>query len=223
MVQNWAAESAGTIAECLDERDLAYKVVRTYKNEPLPDSRDVDKVIILGCPISIRDYQNHDYLKRLYAFAAEIVRRDRPLLGICYSGQMLARILGAEVTRNPVREIGMYTCRLTDEGASDGLFAGFEREFPVFHWHADTFQVPHGATLLAEGEDCRNQAFRKNNAVAIQFHPEPRPDEVPLWCDEFQDELAEEDKTKAEIVADFNRQAGEIRRLTCLLVENFLR
>lgn len=223
IVQNWAAESAGTIADYLDENDFGYKVIQAYRNEPLPDLSSAEALIVLGSPYSISDYQKYDYLKNLYAFVAGAVRRDLPLLAICFGGQMLAMTLGAEVTRNKVKEIGHYSCRLTDDGSSDRLFAGFDREFTVFHWHVDTFKIPHGATLLAEGDECRNQAFRKNNAVAVQFHLEPRPDEIPRWCDEYQDELAEEKMTKAGVVTEFNRRADEIRRLNYLLIGNFLR
>lgn len=222
IVQNWAEESAGTIAEYLDENKLAYRVIANHDKEPLPDSSDVETVIILGCPYSLSTYRQHNFLKRLYSFTAEVVRRDIPLMGICFGGQMLAQILGAEVKRNETKEIGIYPCRLTDEGATDRLFAGFQKEFDVFHWHADTFAIPHGASHLAEGDECRNQAFRKNNAVAVQFHLEPRADEIPQWCDEYADELTEEGKTKADITEAFNRNADEIRRLNHRLIRNFL-
>ena len=150
------------------------------------------------------------------------MRKDIPVLGICFGGQLLARVLGADVFRNRVREIGQYRVKLTDAGRNDRLFAGLGPELDVFHWHADTFTIPHGATLLATGETCANQAFRKNNAVAVQFHIEPTVDEVPLWCDAYTDELAEEGLTKEDIVTAYRENAERMQALSYRLMQNFL-
>ena len=222
IIQNWAAESAGTIVSYLEENDFPCKVVRTYNEEPLPETGEFGAVIVLGYPHSINDNSHRDFHTRLFGYIAGLVRSDVPLLGICYGAQMLAKVLGARVTQNKVREIGHYTVRLTEAGQTDRLFAGFDKEFEVSHWHNDTFEIPWGAAHLAAGEECRNQAFRKNNAAGVQFHLEPRPDEIPLWCDEYQPELAAENKTKDEVVAAFNRRAEDIKRFNYRLIENFL-
>ncbi|MCX6834574.1 MAG: type 1 glutamine amidotransferase, partial [candidate division Zixibacteria bacterium] len=204
------------------ENNVPFNVVRTYLGEALPRPTDIEATIVLGTPVSVRDYLQHEYLKRLFAFVAACVKHDLPLLGICFGGQFLARVLGADVTRNPVREIGIYRASLTDEGTKDKMFAGLPREIDVFHWHGDTFQIPFGATLLATGKTCRNQAFRKGNAVGIQFHIEPRTEEIPLWCDEYTQELAEEGKTKDQIVSSYATQANQMKQLSYRLMQNFL-
>ena len=222
IIQNWAPESPGHLADYLKENNIPHNVVRTYLGESLPNVADLDAAIVLGTPTSVRDYLQYEYLKRLFAFMAAAVKHDVPLLGICFGGQFLARVLGADVGRNQVREIGIYKATLTDEGTADPLFAGLPREFEVFHWHGDTFQIPFGAALLATGETCRNQAFRKGNAVGVQFHIEPRPDELPLWCDEYTQELAEESKTKEQIVSSYTAKAEQMKQLSFRLMRNFL-
>jgi GMP synthase-like glutamine amidotransferase len=222
IVQNWSAESAGYLAEYLEENRIPYDVVRAYAGEALPSTDSIEAAVVLGTPISVNDYRQYDYLKRLFGFMADAVRTDLPLFGICFGGQMLARVLGADVIRSDVREIGIYKATLTDDGLDDRLFAGFDRDLEVFHWHADTFKIPYGAVLLATGESCRNQAFRKNNAVAIQFHIEPRIDEIPLWCDEYEEELAEEGLTRDGIVAEYNDRAEQMKQLSYRLMANFL-
>ncbi|MCP4685867.1 MAG: type 1 glutamine amidotransferase, partial [bacterium] len=150
------------------------------------------------------------------------VRHDLPLLGICLGGQMLAKVLGAQVQKNAVPEIGLYKTRLTEAGRGDSIFTGFEDEFEVFHWHNDTFKIPYGAALLAEGDTCRNQAFRMGNAVALQFHLEPRPEEIPIWCDEYADELSTDNKSKEDLIDAFTAQAGQLKDLNFRLLKNFL-
>jgi GMP synthase-like glutamine amidotransferase len=222
IVQNCRIESPGLIEQYLTARDVPFQVVKTFDRQALPRPRNLRAAIVLGTPVSVREYLQHDYLRRLYEFMSEAVRFNLPLMGICFGGQMLAHVLGARVEPNPQCEIGIYKVKLTDEGAADPLFKGFEREFEVFQWHGDTFQVPRGSTLLAEGETCRNQAFRKGRAVAMQFHVEPRADEIPMWCDEYADELKREKAGKTKIVAEFKKRSDTLTGSTERLLENFL-
>ncbi len=222
IVQNCPTESPGNLADYLDGNSIPYRVIRTFDSQALPPAGGIEAAIVLGTPISLLEYGKHGYLKCLYAFVAEVVRADIPVLGVGYGGQLLARLLGADVVRNDVREIGLYAITLTDEGRKDRLFAGLGPNLEVFQWHADAFMIPHGATLLTTGETCRNQAFRKNNAVGVQFHPEPGADEIPLWCDEYADELAEEGLSKQEIVSAYGENAAKMQQFSHRLVRNFL-
>jgi len=64
--------------------------------------------------------------------------------------------------------------------------------FTVFQWHGDTFALPEGAALLAQGEICTNQAFvYRGCAWALQFHLEVTPEMVENWAGIYADELAE--------------------------------
>ncbi len=52
----------------------------------------------------------------------------------------------------------------------------------VFHWHEDTFELPHGAALLARGDDVPMQSFRMGErAWGVQFHLEIDRPELELW------------------------------------------
>lgn len=222
IIQNWAPESPGNLADYLKDNGLSYNIVRSYEGEALPEVGSLEAAIVLGSPTSVREYQKHEHLKQLFVFVADAVRADLPMLCICFGSQLLAKVLGADVVRNDVREISFYKTTLTEEGQKDRLFEHVEPEFEVFHWHSDTFKIPFGATLLATGDTCTNQAFRKNNAVGIQFHPEPRADEIPLWCDAYSEELAEEGLTKSEIVTAYNEKAEQMKKLSYRLMQNFL-
>lgn len=221
IIQNWAAESAGTIVDYLEKKSIPYKIVHAYDGEPMPKVTDVEAAVVLGCPISVKLYREHKFLLHLYEFMSKVVAADKPLLGICLGSQMLAMALGARVQRNPVREIGVYNVQLTESGGLDRIFDGFKSTFPVFQWHNDTFDIPERARHLVEGEHCPNQAFRKGNAVGIQFHLEPLPDEIPSWCDEYIDELSEEELTKEKVVADFHDHFEMFRKMNFLLLDNF--
>ncbi len=119
-------------------------------------------------------------------------------------------------------EIGGYEVRLTPRGLEGPALDGFPPTFPVFQWHGDTFEIPPGADLLVEGDDCLNQMFRKGNVRGIQFHLEVTHVEAGKWADQYASELKIFGKTRDEIVQECREREDEMGNLTGLLVRNFL-
>jgi GMP synthase-like glutamine amidotransferase len=222
LLQNCEPESPGTILSHLAERNVPLVHVHSYRQDVPQDPTEFAAVINMGTPISAMDYLRHQHLKDVFSLIAQTLRTDVPYLGVCFGGQILARAWGAIVRPNEVKEIGTYQVGLTETGQADPLFAGFPGTFPVFQWHGDTFRVPFEADLLVAGDDCKNQAFRKHNTVALQFHVEVTVDEVGRWCDAYADELAEFGKTRDEIVSGFEAHSDEIQSLRVRLLDNFL-
>jgi GMP synthase (glutamine-hydrolysing) len=223
IVQNCEAESAGSIPEYLRKREIPYTVLHSYLHQPFPAVTELQAVLNLGSPLSVTTYQEHDFLRELYAFTSEVLRADLPYLGICFGGQLLARVLGARVERNPVREIGLYDIRLTEAGLADPVFEGLSSPFPAIQWHADTFRVPFGAQLLAEGVDCKNQSFRSGRAIALQFHLEAGPKELANWCEAYPEELQEVGKTRDLVLAAARKAEGAIRQAGDRFMDSFFR
>ena len=95
-----------------------------------------------------------------------------PVLGICYGLQLMAHDLGGEVVPSTKREYGPATVSLTD---ADGLFAGIEREQPVWMSHGDSIvRPPEGfrPTAQTDSTPYAGLADPARNLYGIQFHPE---------------------------------------------------
>ena len=223
IVQNCEAEPAGTIPEYLEANSVPFRLLRSDRGESFPEPDTLHAVVNLGCPFSVADYDKYDFLRKLYTFVAAAIRSDVPYLGICFGGQLLARVLGAHVGANHAKEIGTFTVQLTDHGRRDELFEGFEAEFPAFQWHGDTFKVPFSTPLLVEGDLCRNQAFRRGKQAALQFHLETRTEDVSKWCEIYSHELAETQTNRDKVLAAFSDNYHTIRTLNFRLLDNFLR
>lgn len=152
-------------------RDNGFAVRRLVRDDILPADAadDADLVIILGSEWTLARTMDapHDPPQAATAIAAEteLVRRrvaqDKPLLGICFGGQMLSHALGGQVTRQEAAHIAWET----PESDVDELRA------PWVLLHNDAFTVPPGAELLAEA-DHAPIAFRHGRAWGVQFHPE---------------------------------------------------
>lgn len=95
-----------------------------------------------------------------------------PVLGICYGAQLMARELGGDVLPAARREYGPASVTIT---ADDGLFAGIEREQPVWMSHGDSItRLPEGfhATAQTDSTPYAGLAAPDRNLYGIQFHPE---------------------------------------------------
>jgi GMP synthase (glutamine-hydrolysing) len=158
--------------------------VRLWKGDELPPLEDAGAVISLGGDMNADDVEAFPYLAGERAFLAEAVRREVPVLGICLGGQLLARALGAAVTRASRPELGFVPIRPTEDAHADPVLSCLDDGDRMFQWHVDTFEVPEGAVLLATGEVVRNQAFRAGRrAWGLQFHPEVTAGELDGWLD----------------------------------------
>lgn len=174
------------------------------RGDPLPAADDTEHcaVIVYGGPESAND--DTPYLRQELDWIEAWVGRSRPFLGICLGAQLLARTLGARVTRHcdGLHEIGYVP--IAPAPASDGFLAG---EMHVYHWHKEGFELPDGAELLAVGPTFPNQAYRYGDkAYGIQFHPEVTGQVMARWCAEAAHML---DQPGAQ---DAERQAAAAKR-----------
>jgi len=222
-IQNCELETLGIYGEQLGARgDVTLEVVHPYRGDPLPDAAEWDLALVGGTPISAYDALEHDFLRQELDLLRELLARQIPLLGICCGAQMIAMLLGASVEPAATMEIGGYEARLTRAGEAAPLLAGFPSEFPVFHWHGDTFGVPPGGELLVEGAACRNQMFRAGMVSGLQFHLETRADEVARWNAAYADELAATGRDANEVLASAQASEAEREHLARLLITNWL-
>ena len=223
VIQNCETEGFGYYQDYLLERGQEHDVFPAYSERKFPPLGNYDAFIVGGTPISVREIESHDFLKREWEYLAAVLKEGLPVLGICFGGQIIARILGAEVKKNPVMEIGSYDVELTSRGKTDPFFAGFEQTFPVFHWHGDAFDVPSGAALLAKGKDCPNQAFRFENSLALQFHLEIGASEAAKWAEIYKDELGLVNKTAGQVIRECAMTEEKMKSLAYQLMRNFLK
>jgi GMP synthase (glutamine-hydrolysing) len=129
------------------------------------ERRGVRAVILSGGPSSVYDVDAPKADPSLWSGRI-------PVLGICYGLQLMAHELGGEVVPSQKREYGPATVSLTD---TDGLFAGIDRDQPVWMSHGDSIlRPPEGfrATAQTDATPYAGLADPGRNLYGIQFHPE---------------------------------------------------
>jgi GMP synthase (glutamine-hydrolysing) len=95
-----------------------------------------------------------------------------PVLGICYGAQLMALELGGDVLPVAKREYGPATITIGD---GDGLFAGIDREQPVWMSHGDSItRLPDGfrSTAQTDSTPYAGLVDERRHLYGIQFHPE---------------------------------------------------
>lgn len=192
MIQHVSCEGPGLLQDMLEQNGWETDIrCMDIPGITLPENLNgYDAFIILGGPMGAYEEKRYPYLYTVEDLVLEAAAKDIPTIGICLGGQIIARSLGAEVTPNPVKEIGWSLIKILDQGKASRLFQGSPDYLSVFQWHGDTFALPEGAVLLASSEQCQNQAFVYNDHIwALQFHLEVNPDMIQNWSEVYRDEL----------------------------------
>jgi GMP synthase (glutamine-hydrolysing) len=153
---------------------------RPYLGDTLPDlSENVAGVVIFGGPQSAWDEERYPCLAAEMQWIKRCIAAGLPTLGICLGAQMISRALGGQVRpmKGNQHEFGYYPVFPTEEGR-DFL----PETLYVTQAHSHTFTLPKGATLLAAGETCANQAFRYGDKVyGLQFRSECTAEIFRRW------------------------------------------
>lgn len=201
ILQHDHVSPAGPIAERFAHRgyEVIEKVVvpADKYHEPnvhfeYPDPTEFDAIVPMGAPWGAWDDETiGNWLKPESEFLLKADREGIPVFGICFGGQLLARIHGGSVARAPRAEIGwssVWTQR------PDIVSSG-----PWFQFHYDRWVVPPGATEIARNS-LASQAFMLRRNLAVQFHPEMTPYTLTGWMNIDGRELIEADGQNPDIL-----------------------
>ncbi|HET9672490.1 MAG TPA: type 1 glutamine amidotransferase [Actinomycetota bacterium] len=154
--------------------------------ESRPKLDDVDGVVVFGSTFNVEHADEQPFIKEVADLLRESTERRIPALGVCFGGQLLSWALGGQVGVGPVRELGFEPIHPTSAAAKDPLFSHLADGDVAFQWHGDTFSLPDGADLLAEGDLIVNQAYRVGElAWGTQFHFEVDRAELAMWLEEY--------------------------------------
>ena len=128
-------------------------------------TREHRGIILSGGPCSVFDPDSPQPEPGLF-------RGEKPILGICYGHQLLARHLGGTVERGRTQEFGSAILQVEDRA---GPFAGLAGEHRVWMSHGDHVErPPEGFRVLATTDECEVAAMGhlERGIYGLQFHPE---------------------------------------------------
>jgi GMP synthase (glutamine-hydrolysing) len=220
-------EGPGLIENCLKQENILYQILNLNSNIHLPKLDDFTHIIILGGPMNVYEEDRYPFLRKEDLFIKEAIQRGKFILGICLGAQLIAKALGAKVSKAPVKEIGWYDVSLTRIGSRDPLFSNLPKRFPVFQWHEDTFEIPKAGKLVATSSLVPHQAFRYgDNAYGLQFHLELTEDMIQEWMETYEEEFRSAQSSpfsKTEILTETEIKIETYTRRGRQFLMNFFR
>jgi GMP synthase-like glutamine amidotransferase len=211
ILQHEKATPPGLIAPWLAEQSAVVDTLRIDEDERLVDPRRYDLIISLGSEFAAFD-DSIPFVPREALLFEDAIEGDVPILGLCFGGQMLARVLGGRVYRSQKSEIGWLPVRTNDPDLVG--------EGPWFQWHFDVFSAPPGADVLAV-TDIGPQAFVSGRSLGLQFHPEVTPAIMEQWVRVYPHELKAEGVDPKGLLAETKRRAADAKRTTWRLLDRF--
>lgn len=169
LIRHMPGARSDRVAGGLAERGFQLDNCYVAEGDRLPHQDNYAAVVVYGGSQMVAQAGEQEYLRDELKWIEGWLRTEKPLLGICLGGQLLAHSLGAPVGPHPegLSEVGFYPVAPTSAGRPL-----IPQNLMVYHWHTQGFELPEGAELLATGKQFRNQAFRYGRAYGLQFHPE---------------------------------------------------
>lgn len=190
-LQHVAFEGLGSMERWLQEKGHTLSCTRLWAGDTLPAPDSFDGLIVMGGPMGIYDHDEYPWLPVEKEFLRKVVDQKTPILGICLGAQLLADVLGTEVSANPEKEIGWFPVTRTDD-VPESFATVLPEEFAVFHWHGDTFGLPDKSVRLYSSKACLNQAFLyQEHVLGLQFHLETTIESATTLIDNCRAELVD--------------------------------
>lgn len=168
LIIDFGSQYTQLIARRIRELNVYSEIVPcTHIPEITPE---VKGIILSGSPFSVEntDRPPFDFQK---------VFNKRPLLGVCYGAQYLAKHFNGLVQPSAKREYGRAFLHILNQ--NQRLFYGVDNESQVWMSHSDTVtRVPEGFIITAKTASIEVAAFQSEEGkfdfpmFGIQFHPE---------------------------------------------------
>ena len=172
-------EALGAIEPWLAARGAKIGWTRFFADPRIPALDSYDWLIVMGGPMSVNDEAALPWLRDEKRAIAAAIDAGKTVLGVCLGAQLIANALGAKVTPGREREIGWFPIERVADPVTHPIARALPARAEVFHWHGETFELPHGALHLARSEACEVQAFVLGpRVVGLQFHLETTSESV---------------------------------------------
>jgi GMP synthase-like glutamine amidotransferase len=181
-------EGPAGFARWLDAAGVDWQLLPLDAGVAVPSSvRDFAGIGMMGGPMSAND--DLPWTAPLLDLLRDAVSEGVPVIGHCLGGQLLARALGAQVTRAAAAEFGWIGVE-SPAGPARQAWFGDRPSFTAFQWHNESFALPPGAVRVLTSRFNAEQGYVLDDRhIGLQCHLEMTSDLVEAWLATGADEL----------------------------------
>lgn len=204
---------AGHIGDAFVERGVELVDHVLSDNDAPPSIVGHDAVIVMGAPWSVYGDEVAPWIDGALEAIRSAVALDVPVLGICFGAQAFAHAMGGRARPADDQEVGWREVHTEDPTL---IPAG-----PWFMWHGDTFDMPPGATAVAN-TSVGVQAFTLGPHICVQFHPEATPEMIEDWLGHSDADFRRAGIDPADVLKETRQRESEAKVRAAALVDRFL-
>ena len=214
----------GYLGEYLHARNIPWEMVCVDEDHPIPErTEDVSALVFMGAAVSVND--RLPWVEGELRLIRRALEEEVPVMGVCFGAQLMSKALGGDVTRGRGMEIGWHPLERTGMDGPD-WFGELPQRFEAFHWHADTFSLPEGASHVLCSDCFSHQGFTLGeHHLGMQFHLEMTKPMVQQWVERYGSDLQLGSKcgqTADAILHDLDARVERLHRISDLVYGEWL-
>ncbi len=136
-----------------------------------------------------------------YKFINYIIKKNKPIVGICLGAQLIAKIYGSKISKSKNK---LFECGYKKNLKKNNKF--FKKNLTFLQFHTEGISYNKNMELLAKGILYEVDSFKikKRDIYGFQFHPEVTSNTIKRWHDIVKIKYPYIDKLN-KIMKDFNK------------------
>ncbi len=152
-----------------------------YKNLHFLKNKDIDEFdlfIIHGGKQSANSKSKAILYE--YKFLNYIIKKNKPIVGICLGAQLIAKIYGSKISKSKDK---LFECGYKKNLKKNNKF--FKKNLTFLQFHTEGISYNKNMELLAKGILYEVDSFKikKKDIYGFQFHPEVTYNTIKRWHD----------------------------------------
>jgi len=187
VLQHIKIEDPGYIKDLMLADGWNLTTIELDEGDKIPKNlNEFDAMLCMGGPMDTWMEKKFPWLieerLRIKEFVLDM---EKPFLGFCLGCQLLGEVVGGQVVKSSVPEIGILDVSFSEDKKQDKLFSSFPDKIKALQWHSyevKNIEKNKNVTLLASSSSTKYQIFKyKKHAYGIQFHIEVKNNTVSDW------------------------------------------